>query len=63
MGNTLSYDGYALVFEDHFDGLTLNRICWYVDGALFHEARQWFSARDRRQSRSRPPSITICISY
>ncbi len=55
MGNTLSYDGYALVFEDHFDGLTLNRICWYVDGALFHE--------DRRQSRSRPPSITICISY
>mgnify|MGYP001030226128 FL=1 len=57
MGNTLSYDGYALVFEDHFDGLTLNRICWYVDGALFHEARQWFSARHGQAAEPFPASF------
>lgn len=30
-GDHLSYDGYTLVFEDHFDGAELNRDNWNVE--------------------------------
>lgn len=29
--DTLSYDGYTLVFEDHFDGPELDRSRWNVE--------------------------------
>lgn len=31
MRDMLSYDGYALVFEDHFDRPALDRSCWNVE--------------------------------
>ena len=31
MEDRLSYDGYVLVFEDHFDGPELDRSCWNVE--------------------------------
>lgn len=31
MDNTLSYDGYALVFADDFDGPVLDRSRWNVE--------------------------------
>lgn len=31
MQNFLSYDGYTLVFEDHFDEPLLNRESWNVE--------------------------------
>ena len=31
MQDMLSYSGYTLVFEDHFDGSELDRGCWNVE--------------------------------
>ena len=31
MEDLLSYEGYTLVFEDHFDAAELNRNCWNVE--------------------------------
>lgn len=31
MGAELSYEGYARIFEDHFDGVSLNRNHWNVE--------------------------------
>ncbi len=46
----LSYEGYALVFEDHFDGPELNRNHWNVElhepGWVNEELQEYMDSKD-----------------
>lgn len=49
-GEILSYEGYTLVFEDDFDGETLNRTNWNVElhapGWVNEELQEYVDSRD-----------------
>lgn len=74
MGDTLSYCGYTLVFEDHFDGSELDRGRWNVErhepGWVNEELQEYVdSAENIRLEDSRlliRPVKTVCggtVSY
>lgn len=50
MGNTLSYEGYSLVFEDHFDAAELDRSRWNVElhepGWVNEELQEYVDSKD-----------------